>query len=107
MTEHATTECLLFPGIFDRPVVAKFGRFGDEARHRRRAGMLNPQHPVTKGNPDSVSLTPKQLRPQRVIVHNQNLAGQRLQLSDCVGADLLLGERATAIEWVSLFRHFC
>jgi len=71
LTEHTTTECLLFPGVFDRPVVAKFGRFGDEARHRRRAGMLNPQHPVTKGSPDSVSLTPKQLRPQRVIVHDQ------------------------------------
>ena len=24
MTEHTTTECLLFPDIFDRPVVAKF-----------------------------------------------------------------------------------
>jgi hypothetical protein len=24
MAEHITTECLLFPGIFDRPVVAKF-----------------------------------------------------------------------------------
>jgi len=24
LTEHATTECLLFPDIFDRPVVAKF-----------------------------------------------------------------------------------
>ena len=29
MTEHTTTECLLFPDIFDRPVVAKFdGRQG-------------------------------------------------------------------------------
>ena len=25
MTEHTTTECLLFPDIFDRPVVASFG----------------------------------------------------------------------------------
>src|SRR5258705_2561959 len=24
LTEHTTTECLLFPDIFDRPVVAKF-----------------------------------------------------------------------------------
>ena len=24
MTEHTTTECLLFPDIFDRPVIAKF-----------------------------------------------------------------------------------
>ena len=24
MTEHTTTDCLLFPDIFDRPVVAKF-----------------------------------------------------------------------------------
>ena len=24
MSEHTTTECLLFPDIFDRPVVAKF-----------------------------------------------------------------------------------
>ncbi len=24
MTEHTTTQCLLFPEIFDRPVVAKF-----------------------------------------------------------------------------------
>jgi Transposase DDE domain group 1 len=24
LTEHATTECLLFPDIFDRPVIAKF-----------------------------------------------------------------------------------
>ena len=26
MSEHTTTECLLFPDIFDRPVVAKFDR---------------------------------------------------------------------------------
>ncbi len=26
MTEHTTTDCLLFPDIFDRPVVAKFDR---------------------------------------------------------------------------------
>ena len=24
MTEHTTTDCLLFPDVFDRPVVAKF-----------------------------------------------------------------------------------
>jgi hypothetical protein len=37
---------------------------------------------------NSVSLTHKQLRPVWIIIHNQNSAGQWLQLSDCTCADL-------------------
>lgn len=36
MTEHTTTECLLFPDIFDRPVVAKF----DERQGSSDGGAL-------------------------------------------------------------------
>src|SRR5712692_4459369 len=69
--------------------------------------MLNAQRPAPERDPDSVSLTPKQLRPLRIVVHNQNSAGQWLQLSDCVSADLLLGEWWAVIEWLCLFRHCC
>ena len=34
VTEHITTDCLLFPDIFDRPVVAKFDLTAGQFRWR-------------------------------------------------------------------------
>lgn len=67
--------------------------------------MFNLQHTVPQHGPDSVTLTLKQLRPLRIVVHDLNWAGQCLQLSDCVSADLLLGEWWAVSEWLCFFRH--
>src|SRR5262245_9150819 len=67
--------------------------------------MLSPQRLASEHKPNSVSLTRKQLRPLRIVVHNQDSAGQWLQLSDCISSDLFLGARCEVIEWLCLFRH--
>jgi hypothetical protein len=57
-----------------------------------RAGVLNPQRSGPEQSPDSISLTPKELRPPRIVVHNKNSVRHWLQRSDCVSADMLFGE---------------
>jgi len=53
--------------------------------------MFNPQRPAPEHGADSVSLTPKELRPLRIVIRDQNSAGQRFQFSDCVSASMFLG----------------
>lgn len=65
--------------------------------------MLNPQRHTPEHGPNSVSLTRKQLRPLRIVVHNQNCTGQWLQLSDRMSADLFLGALRAVIERLGLF----
>ncbi len=43
--------------------------------------MLKTQRPAPKQGPYYVSLAPKQLRPTRIVVHNQDAGGQWLRLS--------------------------
>src|SRR4030081_118311 len=69
--------------------------------------MFNPQRPAPEQRPNSVSLTRKQVRPVRIVLHNQNAAGQRFRLSDCISANLFLGARCVVIEWLWVLPHFC
>ena len=69
--------------------------------------MLNSQRQAPEHGSNSVSLTRKQLRPLRIVVYKQNSAGQWLQLSYRMSADLFLGALWVVIEWLGLFRHCC
>src|ERR1700675_1716662 len=53
--------------------------------------MLYLQRPVSEYGADSAGLELKKLRPLRIVIHNQNPIGQRLQLSNRVGTHLFLG----------------
>jgi hypothetical protein len=64
--------------------------------------MLNAQRPLRKDGSDPGGLTLKQFHPSRIVVDNQDSAVQWLHVSDVRGANLFLGQRATAVHWLCL-----
>ena len=54
---------------------------------------------------NAFGLAHEELGPPRVVVHDQDSAGKRLQLSDGRARISLLGKGNAVIGWVYFFRH--
>jgi len=67
--------------------------------------MLDPQRSLAQRAANSIGFALKQIRPARIVVYNENSAGQRLDFSDRVTAGLFFGKRLAAIRPLRFVRH--
>jgi hypothetical protein len=68
--------------------------------------MLNPERPTPEHRSNSNGFTRKQLLPVRIVIRDQNSAGQG-RFSDGVRVDVLFGARRANRGWLGLIRHGC